>query len=67
MAFEIPGSGFGDYFNAKALLIPEKAREFGLFLRPLGNTMYFIPPLTITDCELEFALEGIRKTVLAIN
>jgi len=67
LAFEIPGSGMGDYFNSKATLIPQVARRHGLFLRPLGNTLYFIPPLTITGSELEFALDGIRKTVIDLK
>jgi len=36
--------------------IYQKALEKGLMLRPLGNVMYFNPPLTITKDELEKSL-----------
>ncbi|SMF33592.1 adenosylmethionine--8-amino-7-oxononanoate transaminase [Pseudobacteriovorax antillogorgiicola] len=67
LAWEIPGSGLGDYFNPIAARVPEEARKFGLFLRPLGNTMYFLPALTITDEELSFCLNALEKTVRAIS
>lgn len=37
--------------------IYRKALERGLMLRPLGNVMYFNPPLVITEEELEQSLE----------
>ena len=37
--------------------IYRKALERGLMLRPLGNVMYFNPPLVISEEELEEALE----------
>jgi adenosylmethionine-8-amino-7-oxononanoate transaminase/dethiobiotin synthase len=67
MAFELPGSGFGDYFNSQAQKIPAAARKNGLFLRPLGNTLYCIPPLCITDGEADHCLEMIAKTVSDLN
>ena len=36
--------------------IYQKALEKGLILRPLGNVLYFNPPLTITETELDEAV-----------
>jgi len=36
--------------------IYKKALEKGLILRPLGNVLYFNPPLTITEAELDEAI-----------
>jgi adenosylmethionine-8-amino-7-oxononanoate aminotransferase len=33
--------------------IAQKALKNGVFLRPLGNTLYFNPPLTITKSEID--------------
>ena len=63
LAFELPGSGVGDYFHPAAAKLPAAARRRGLFLRPLGNTIYLLPPLTITEGELEFALAALAATV----
>jgi adenosylmethionine-8-amino-7-oxononanoate aminotransferase len=35
--------------------------EQGVFLRPLGNTIYLLPPFTIADEELTRLYESIRK------
>ncbi len=59
LAFEIPGSGLGEYFNPLAKKVQGVARKHGLFLRPLGNTIYFLPALTISDEELKWALNSL--------
>ncbi len=61
MAWEIAGTGFGSYFSPAAEAMPAIARRHGLLLRPLGNTMYFVPPLSITSSELEDALQRIER------
>ncbi len=35
----------------------------GLFLRPLGDVVYFIPPLIITDEEIEFMLSTAHECI----
>lgn len=50
----MPGSGVGTYFSKEASQITQLALKHHLMLRPLGNTLYFLPPLTISDQELEF-------------
>lgn len=45
---------------------PELAAEFmrrGLLLRPLGNTLYFMPPYIITDDETNWVLTQIEEVL----
>lgn len=47
---------------------PELAAEFmrrGLLLRPLGNTLYFMPPYVITDDETNWVLTQIEEVLTA--
>lgn len=66
LAFELPGSGSGNYFHARAAKVRETAAQHALFLRPLGNTLYFMPPLVIDDETLEAALFALASTVAAL-
>lgn len=63
LAFEFPDTGFNDYFTDKISHFVHLCREEGLFLRTLGNTIYFVPPLIINDQELEFCLKNISSCV----
>ncbi|HZV80763.1 MAG TPA: adenosylmethionine--8-amino-7-oxononanoate transaminase, partial [Geobacteraceae bacterium] len=42
------------------VMVCVEARNHGLFLRPLGNTIVVFPPLAITMDELAFLLDGIE-------
>lgn len=66
LAFEIPGSAFGDYFHDGAYKIMAQACDYGLFLRPLGNTLYLVPPLVVTDEELGDCLERLKDFCLDV-
>ena len=44
--------------------IYKKALENGLVLRPLGNVLYFNPPLTITEQEID---EAVIRCIKSIN
>ena len=44
--------------------IYKKALENGLVLRPLGNVLYFNPPLTITEQEID---ESVMRCIKSIN
>jgi adenosylmethionine-8-amino-7-oxononanoate aminotransferase len=35
----------------------------GLLLRPLGNTVYFMPPYIINDQEMDFLVAGILQVL----
>jgi adenosylmethionine-8-amino-7-oxononanoate aminotransferase len=39
--------------------------EQGLLLRPIGNTVYFMPPYTITEPEIDFMISATHRVVKA--
>ncbi len=43
-----------------------QALQQNLLLRPIGNTVYFMPPYTITDEEIDFMVNATEKTLKAI-
>jgi adenosylmethionine-8-amino-7-oxononanoate aminotransferase len=52
LAFEVE-EGEDIYLNSVSQSITQKALEKGIYLRPLGNTVYIMPPYCITDEELD--------------
>ena len=48
---------------ARAKLITARAREKGLFIRPLGNSIYLWPPLVSTEAELGRMIEILKESV----
>jgi len=52
IAFEID-AGKNDYLNDIGSRITREALAKGIYLRPLGNTVYLMPPYCITDTELD--------------
>ena len=40
------------------------ARKRELMLRPLGNVLVLMPPLSITAAEVDFLVEGVREAIL---
>ncbi len=46
--------------------IYKKALEKGLLLRPLGNVLYFNPPLTISKKEMAFAIKIAKESLVEI-
>ena len=53
LAFEIETNEKDDYLNTIGKVVSKKALEGGVLLRPLGNTIYFMPPYCITKQQLE--------------
>lgn len=51
LAFEI-ALGKDEYLNNISTVITEKALSKGVYIRPLGNTVYIMPPYCITKDEL---------------
>ena len=43
-----------------------KAREEGVLMRPLGNTIVIMPPLSIGIGDLNHLLEVIKKSIIAV-
>lgn len=52
VAFEIE-EGRDEYLNSISTIITEKSLQSGIYLRPLGNTVYLMPPYCITDAQLQ--------------
>jgi adenosylmethionine-8-amino-7-oxononanoate aminotransferase len=50
--------------NRTGLQVCLRAREHGLLLRPLGDTLLLVPPLCLSEDELG---ELVRRTALALN
>jgi adenosylmethionine-8-amino-7-oxononanoate aminotransferase len=52
IAFEI-NTGPDGYINPSGLDLTQRALEHGVYLRPLGNTVYIMPPYCITEKEMD--------------
>jgi adenosylmethionine---8-amino-7-oxononanoate aminotransferase len=68
LAFEIT-QGKDEYLNTISTVITEKALAKGVYIRPLGNTVYIMPPYCITANELQQVYKVVIKVVqeVAIN
>lgn len=66
LAFEI-ASGKDEYLNNIATVITQKAMAQGVYIRPLGNTVYIMPPYCITADELQKVYEVLENIVAAIG
>lgn len=62
-AMEITTEETAGYFNTIGTHLRDRFLELGFFLRPLGNTLYLMPPYCITDTELESIYRTIRKVL----
>jgi adenosylmethionine---8-amino-7-oxononanoate aminotransferase len=58
-AFEVGPRG---YMGTTGWQISDAALELGAHLRPLGNTVYVIPPLNIEDADLDRLLDIVRES-----
>jgi adenosylmethionine---8-amino-7-oxononanoate aminotransferase len=62
-AFEVKTNSASGYFNAIASILKARFLEEGLLLRPLGNTLYLMPPYCITPAELASVYQTIRRVL----
>lgn len=62
-AFDLRTDGAGGYFDDVGPVIKRRTLEKGLLLRPLGNTIYFLPPYSLTDEERAEMYEGTLELV----
>ena len=53
----------GGYLDDVGPTLAAAFLDRGLLLRPLGNTLYFMPPYVITDDEVSWALEQIADVL----
>ncbi|EAK9999037.1 adenosylmethionine--8-amino-7-oxononanoate transaminase [Campylobacter lari] len=56
-AFDIQKSKY----QRAGLEVFQRALEKGLLLRPLGNTIYFMPPYVINEDEIAYVVESLRE------
>ena len=64
VAFDLEIDTNSGYLNSVGKKIKAMAIEKGLFIRPLGNVIYLLPPLCITDKQLENSYEIIYEILL---
>jgi adenosylmethionine-8-amino-7-oxononanoate aminotransferase len=55
--------GEGGYLGELGWRVFEAARKRGAYVRPLGDTVYVAPPLTIDDSELEELLGIVEESI----
>jgi len=47
----------------RGIRVCQEAKRYGVFSRPLGNTVVIFPPLAILENELVFLMEGMEKGI----
>lgn len=67
IAFEIMSDEKSNYLNSFAAWFKPKIIEEGVLLRPLGNTVYIMPPYIITKKELEKTYKSLKKLITQRN
>lgn len=63
LAFEVATAENDDYFNSLHYRLQDFFKRQGVFLRPLGNTVYVMPPYCITKTELKKVFEAIEEAI----
>ncbi|MGE4581750.1 MAG: adenosylmethionine--8-amino-7-oxononanoate transaminase [Synechococcus sp.] len=66
-AFDVAVTGDSGYLNPTGPTIKKIALEHGVFLRPLGQVVYLLPPLCITDEQLERCYSAIHTALDALE
>ncbi|MAW33457.1 MAG: adenosylmethionine--8-amino-7-oxononanoate transaminase [Proteobacteria bacterium] len=59
-AFEVQGGNLGIHFPRKVF---REAAKHELLLRPIGQTIYVVPPYTTSDEEIVHLSESLKKTL----
>lgn len=65
-ALDFRSTGKGGYLDDLAPRLLAFFRERGVLLRPLGNTVYVMPPYCITDDQLAQVWDAIGEAVISI-
>lgn len=53
--------------NRAGLIFFQEALKRGILLRPLGNTIYFMPPYVILEKEIDFVVDCIKEILQTIE
>jgi adenosylmethionine-8-amino-7-oxononanoate aminotransferase len=67
VAFDLTTTGSGGYFDPVAAKLKERAPDKGLLLRPLGNTVYLMPPYCLSGEERSEVYESVRELVREVT
>jgi adenosylmethionine-8-amino-7-oxononanoate aminotransferase len=62
-ALDLKPTGTGGYFDARGPELYRRFLERGVLLRPLGNTVYVLPPYVVTDGEVDLIVEVLQDTL----
>ncbi|MDR3716628.1 MAG: adenosylmethionine--8-amino-7-oxononanoate transaminase [Puia sp.] len=62
VAFEV-NTGRDEYINEVGATITRDSMRHGIYLRPLGNTVYIMPPYCITNPELDKVYEFLEGCI----
>jgi len=65
-AFELT-IGATEYLNPIGRQLQHQALQRGVYLRPLGNVVYLLPPLCISDSQLERCYAAIASGLADVN
>jgi adenosylmethionine-8-amino-7-oxononanoate aminotransferase len=58
---------YGDYLSAMGPALGRYFRQRGLLLRPMGNTVYVMPPYCIEDSDLDAIYDGIAHAAIEVS
>ena len=61
-AFDLAGEGQG-YLSAAGPALQRRVRRRGVFVRPLGDVVYLLPPLCIDDAQLAHCWDAIAEAL----
>lgn len=67
LAFEVVAGGGASYFSSIRDRLYESFMGRGVLLRPLGNTVYILPPYCITPKELNQVYDAILETISELS
>ncbi|TBR22658.1 MAG: adenosylmethionine--8-amino-7-oxononanoate transaminase, partial [Candidatus Nitrosotenuis sp.] len=48
-------------------VIFEEAKKNGIYLRTLGNIVMLVPPLAISESELNYLIDGTIRTIKSVT
>jgi adenosylmethionine-8-amino-7-oxononanoate aminotransferase len=63
---EPEAGGAGGYLDAVGPRLQRRLLERGILLRPLGNVVYFLPPLCIGDAEAHAVFDALEEAVAEV-
>jgi adenosylmethionine-8-amino-7-oxononanoate aminotransferase len=61
-AFELPGAGDG-YLAGRGGEVARQCRERGVLVRPLGDTLYVMPPWSVRRAELDRVWDALDEAI----